>query len=1639
MSKKFKSQASSARAASSTTFGFGNNAGFQTASSPLSYVTEQPDLSAISEANIVVAFKNLGKKDSVTKAKALEELQEYVSATISDVEGPILEAWVNIYARTSIDNSRRVRQLAQSLQGSFTNSAGKRIAPYLPKIIGPWLAGTYDSDKTVSRAAQDAFQNAFPTREKQQAVWKRYRAALVDYVEDATLRQTPQTLSDERVTSPDDAESKHVRVVGTAMLILTRLVRDDKQPESTEVNRVKHKPDSAGTIAGPDTRNGQDLDNLFGEKKLWEFAYHGDPYVRRGIYSVGTLCATSAVELDWSLISNNFFGKSLHISQLGSAIQYVEALLAITKAKPQVWTDLWTSKTAASKRLLQYLRRGSQRGPSSFWPLLAELIQTIPDQVWSSGPSPSTEECKTLLNALQEGVSQPEEPRSNVSEAWSAYIKTCFWLSDQHSIADDDLLETELVPIITQYVEDKPGKSQWKISTHIAKRVCIDCLSALQRRRQDSLIKRMTSNIADHLIEAIKLSLPETSRDFKISQDGVIAKAKRFAELLKSIFKKHDLDLSQHISDLNSKIIASSVEILRTRNGKPYGVAGVLQQFLPDNIEFVPDDFIYDDIPRFMEAPAGNRLVSVLFACRAKSAYPSALARTIQALTENASLRNTSLQYCTFLADISGTELEQHPIILNTVLEDLEAGLAGGKTYWESIAAILSNTQLSTGTIVPGSPQPLIISRLMSSLSVEEEQESALQGFERLLDLPAMKPYLSTLLSRLMLLTDSPHQLIADRSAKLVQRVRVVAANADSGLVSRSSLQLIAKQLTGEGEPLSVDSLVGIAKELETSSSDEFLAVFPSTSHWQSALRPFLDVSPLGITAIISPLQGIVFAVPVNEPIPEMIRDLDDFSLALRLTLYVTQLITDTKMFEQLSGDQLHGFYNYYPLALHFIDEKLSVESSNTFWQTSTPEVIDEMVDLLSKGRMIIAQLIRDQTTLYRLEGKELTDRISEMTMRNGTQDHTNAQLTRSSIPKPTLQACWEEEMYDNIRDTSARSYNLGITLVSVMSEFVDAGGLASFLQTWEHLLRSVHLSENLVLSAAILAILRDSLASSALGKRICNELIANATELKDLTNPVRALRPLVLMNILLEGDAVLLESVPTQRVMFLTKNLVKLLSAETVPSAILSETLKVLCHIIGSISEMYGEHWEEILKRLHTLWHRENDLDRDLPALHASLRLYSRLRSLTKRETNDDLVEAWENALPGLTIGLLDVLQSFEEPYQGANQPRAITIDLLERQLHFVELPAEKVPDVFPLLSSGEQPVQNAAFGLLHEAIPKVQQQFSLDIVLEKKAAHLPEELLTLLLHAPTIQILSNRLESRDAIWLGIRRYLLSWDIVLDHFVNASCKLQELYATDIKDSGSLPALLDFICEMLRITSGRPLDTSKLDITRFEVGEEDSLEKEAQWLSIHLYYLCLLRLPSLAKDWFIEQKNRIKSPLEAWTQKHISTLLVTSALATVSDWCSTQATDNRPVTVKTSPRSAELVASIAIDEESPPISLAITLPGAYPFEQAVVTSRHRVGVSDKNWQSWLRTFQVIIFSSGSLVEGLMAFRRNVQGALKGQSECAICYSIIGTDMQTPNKKCGTCNNIFHGACLFRWFKSSNSSTCPLCRNSFSYA
>ena len=1524
-----------------------------------------------------------------------------------------------------------MRQLTYTLQGSFTSAAGKRIAPHLSKVIGCWLAGTFDADRSVARASHDALAKAFPTDQKRAALWKIYRDAILDHIKDAVILQTPQTLSDERTTSPDDAEQKCVRVVGTALSVLGEILARNITTSGTYEAKLKE---------------------ILEDRKFWKFAHNQDASVRKGFFACIKPCLDNdRLNLDWHTISTAFVSKGLHTSQLGSSRQFVEALLALTNKRPTIWTTEYSGKSSAWRRLSRFLEQGSQRGPESFWVSLGQLLMAVPKDVWASGQE-STEAATTeLLNALRSGIGSTEEPRQNAPIAWNTHTKTALWLSDQLNDKDasQELFRGRLLPVIDQYVSPSKQTSQWTIPQPYAMRICTDIIVSITSAGHESLVVELWSRQSQLIIDAMKLSQPETSNDFRNSQDSVITKAKRYFEFQEKAIQKlatayNTADSTAILSKSNGDIVSAALDLLHNRNGKPYGAAGVVELAFATNTKLANSmtgssgeskiaDFLKNDLASLLDSPSGNHLITLLIMCRGVEGYHESLKAVLDRFLTSHELQRTGA-FALVLRYINQDELWSSPELEELVIADLKEALKGEDYYWSVVKSTMENRQLNSNfpddaTTGDANIQDRILTQMMESLDVQSSQRQALKGFASLIESDwtvsdtQATSYTSTLLPKLLVLSDSQDDQTAKLASELASAIKSLMASRGDDAATKSTIDLIAQQLNGHGQPLSIPSLVALAIEAYDSSNSEnqndlATSIFPSSEQWLAALTPFLKRSPSPSTAITSALQGtVILACSVNSNVTDedSMHDAEGFSHLARLTLYTIRLMKDTDLIQTLPAGVVDGVYSFFPQALHFISDKLDMSTANAAWTSSSSEVMEEMIEVLAEGQKLINEWIERQE-----DSGDTKDDVS-------------------------IAKCWLDKLA-NIRGTDAISYHIGCTFAAILAECTDRNGTSRYDSSWQEHVNTLHKSPDVVRSAAILAVTKESLAGSAQGKRLCNELIATATDNKKLLDDVASTRPLILLNIYLSGQEDVLESLPTQRVVFLMKTLVRDLEDENAPLRVLAEVVKVLALILPFVEDIYGEHWGQILSFLYTLWHDPIRLPDDMALLHASLRLYSRLHAMTKtEEPNDDLIDAWKDSQKKLESGLQVALGAFNTYQQGTDQPRAITAELLRRQLKSINLPtATNLDDVYALLTSSERSVQGAAFDMLHNIVPRQQEDTSLDFALENKVVHLPEELVSMLLDPPSMHSFLEDEVSADNMWLKLRSHLLSWKIVFDHFSNASFKLRELYSNDLKASGHLAGLLEFICDVLNITSGRPLDPSKFDsISVFTIDSDPSLEREVQSLTLHLYYLSLLNIPSLCKEWFISQKNHIRHPLEAWTQKHITPLIVSAVLAEVDSWAKSQDQDDRPITIKTSPRAAELTASIQIDSsgEAAPCAVLIALPGAYPLASPTVATKSRVGVSEKNWAGWLRTFQIIIFSSGSIIEGLVAFRRNVTAQLKGQTECAICYSVISPDsqMRTPDKKCATCRNVFHGSCLFKWFKSSNSSSCPLCRNNFNYA
>ena len=233
----------------------------------------------------------------------------------------------------------------------------------------------------------------------------------------------------------------------------------------------------------------------------------------------------------------------------------------------------------------------------------------------------------------------------------------------------------------------------------------------------------------------------------------------------------------------------------------------------------------------------------------------------------------------------------------------------------------------------------------------------------------------------------------------------------------------------------------------------------------------------------------------------------------------------------------------------------------------------------------------------------------------------------------------------------------------------------------------------------------------------------------------------------------------------------------------------------------------------------------------------------------------------------------------------------------------------------------------------------------------------------------------------------------------------------------------------------QPFDLSPWDFAEYQVqGFDETVKFSLQLFSAHLFWTCLNTIPSIIKSWWSLSKNRqLNLALEKYTQKFFSPLLINKSMQAVF------AADKslfESVTVKRA--NNELSVSYSIEECT--LEMIIRVPNTFPLSAVEVESGPggRSGVTEARWRSWLLSAAaVIVAQNASLVEAVIIFHKNIALHFEGVEDCAICYSIISViDRSVPSKLCKTCKHLFHGSCLYKWFRTSNNSLCPLCRSIF---
>ncbi|EKX50542.1 hypothetical protein GUITHDRAFT_66966 [Guillardia theta CCMP2712] len=181
--------------------------------------------------------------------------------------------------------------------------------------------------------------------------------------------------------------------------------------------------------------------------------------------------------------------------------------------------------------------------------------------------------------------------------------------------------------------------------------------------------------------------------------------------------------------------------------------------------------------------------------------------------------------------------------------------------------------------------------------------------------------------------------------------------------------------------------------------------------------------------------------------------------------------------------------------------------------------------------------------------------------------------------------------------------------------------------------------------------------------------------------------------------------------------------------------------------------------------------------------------------------------------------------------------------------------------------------------------------------------------------------------------------------------------------------------------------------------------------------------------WYNQLDRASALSVESFVSYKISPILLAREIAVV---CSSSI-DKDELSIRASASTREIAAAYSKDEAV--MEVILRVPELYPLRVVEVEGTRRVGISEGKWKKWALSMRTLLDNKdGSLLDAILLWKKNVDQVFEGVEECPICYTVIHmVNNSLPTLSCHTCRNKFHSACLYKWFNTSNKSTCPLCQ------
>ncbi|XP_043189753.1 E3 ubiquitin-protein ligase listerin-like [Amphibalanus amphitrite] len=1604
-------------------------------------------------------LKKMEKKDAITKAKAVQEFAELSDTLELDDVRAAVPFWPRLYRKLATDVDNRVRELAHVALLRLLARVRRAATPHMNQLVPTWLCCQSDPHPPAASAARRAFQGTFPAAEKQTGVVKFCYSSVLNHIREGLYELTPHTYSDASAMSADELEARYVRLL-TGCLGALRLVAELVPPP----------PDTDGDAARPPAVSDQPLAELISNSKFTKLAKHAHPQVRRVWFGLlSALCSrrpllvtAAAARLAPAVMHG------LHEQEPSVLSDAWDAAISVASTVPDCWSHVNLRK-AVLPQLWAALREGGRGCAVTLHPLMIVLLSKLPSDVAGGD---QTEFYRLFFTSLCQGL---EVERVQQSRREVSVICRTVWECALYVLRSQQCSEQVIAVIVEQLVALTGAAVSGPLAAvapHLLPPLSVglnslytvsaaggggaETVAAAQRLLWSAL---ETAVLRQHLAAggagaaaAVDLLLaassvspepPAAGRARVTFSEGPPAEQEPpppAGERLSPLALAAGSPLQECAARAGQRLM-DAVRAASASAGQRrllvrllVGVPGVAERVAAGPAAAGgPGRPLYDALMEPELAAGDCRLSEQLLPTVWRLCEPDQRLRLAEHVTQRGYLSVVAelLERAAEDPQLRDWALSDGPLaaVLSAVHEAPSADSALWRHVLRAVPALLRYHSQQTDS----DPAAALLSAVTGSDGWRLEQLAPLLA-------PSCRSPDALLAAHGAALTGAGPAALAALQARLVA---VGGAASDTALAGQ-----LRAVLSSDGTPAGRQRLRAATRAWGALlGADRFCPLLETLlpAGWESdGRRPRAQLCLLlRRRASLRPPAACSDTAAASDGVADYLRQLLVELLAewpAGESGETEQSATKSKGEADQPAAESDSERPITAAALRFLPDLLTAHViSDAAAELEGAADRSGLLAAESQLTELVTSLSGDQLTALR---QTVTERA--LSAEDGVDAAALALLLSLSGADQSVSL---DQLQDNIQlvlpcvsllpDAALLSL---VTSAAEGSELLALAGAAAALRRlaarrgapW--LLAEAGSCVVRALDAVVRA--RDA------GLLPCSWLEADA-DWERLARNVAVLR---FFSALLEHCCELLEPAHWDVLLLAVSSWVAGLQ-ESSDSACLPAgrgvgapvLLHSLCCAVEAVRAAVGRCAEQ-----------HPSLSGEWDELY-SPEWYRALVSVFATMATDGA--AGRSAGPLLQEALSAVCAVVVHAPTAALLHHALPVRV-DSRLEERHLSADLVTLLFwwrRLLTSADRGVRLAAWHTMHRFLPHLAEA-------EQNRPHHeddkddPRLTLPTLFRAvidqtePLVSALLSELSPGQTCLVDphteshqvVLTHLMAWHLALSFTGHQDTQRKVMTAEGLRQDGSLDTLLNQLFCLMPETPEVPNSYVETSETFFElelptvVTGGRSAEEVHHW-ACRTYVQLLRQLPVLARAWRSGCERQLAQRVQRLTSEHVSPLLLAEEFRRLQ--AADTVTDN--MTVRARPSVREVLAVYTMEEAS--TELVVRLPADYPLGHVAADAPgRRVGVAAGQWRMWmLQLTTFLTHQNGSVLDGLLLWKQNIDKRFQGVEECNICFYVLhGTNYQLPKLACRNCKKRFHPACLYKWFSTSSKSTCPMCRQLF---